>query len=38
VCPQHSQALFLRGCHLAAGEILSREIHQRCGIGRGRHL
>jgi hypothetical protein len=35
---KHPQAFFLRGCNLAAGQILSRKLHQRCGIGRERHL
>jgi hypothetical protein len=38
MCTEHLQAFFLRGRNLAAGQILARKIHQRCGIGRGRHL
>jgi hypothetical protein len=38
VCTERPQAFFLRGCNLAAGQILSRKIEQRGGIGRGRHL
>ena len=38
VCTKHPQAFLLRGCNLAAGQILSRKIHQHFGIGRERHL
>jgi hypothetical protein len=37
LCPEHPQALLLRGSQLAAGEILLRELQERFGVGGGQH-